>query len=82
LYGEEEYKILNNLIRELPQRLQVVLRARFGFQDPEHIPTLETLAGELGVTRERVRQLENAALFKLKQRLRHLKNKHNLQLTA
>jgi DNA-directed RNA polymerase sigma subunit (sigma70/sigma32) len=40
------------------------------------------LAGELGVTRERVRQLENAALFKLKQRLRHLKNKHNLQLTA
>ena len=82
VYGEEEYRILNNLINELPQRLQVVLRARFGFLDPDNIPTLETLAGQLGVTRERVRQLENAALHKLKQRLRHLKNKHNLQLTA
>ena len=82
LYGEEEYRILNNLIRELPQRLQVVLRARFGFEDPDSIPTLETLAGQMGVTRERVRQLENAALYKLKQRLRYLQKKHNLQLTA
>ena len=82
LYGEEEYRILNNLIRELPQRLQVVLRARFGFEDPDSIPTLETLAGQMGVTRERVRQLENAALHKLKQRLRYLQKKHNLQLTA
>ncbi len=82
LYGEEEYRILNNLIQELPLRLQVVLRARFGFQDPDNIPTLETLAGQLGITRERVRQLENAALSKLKQRLRHLQKKHNLELTS
>ena len=82
VYGQEEYRILNNLIAELPSRLQVVLRARFGFQDPDSIPTLETLAGQLGITRERVRQLENAALHKLKQRLQHLQKRHNLQLTA
>ena len=78
----EEYEILNNLIRELPSRLQVILRARFGFMDPSNVPTLETVARELGVSRERVRQLENSALCKLRQRLLHLKKQHHLQLTA
>ena len=80
VYGQEEYKILNNLIAELPSRLQLILRARFGFEDPDHIPTLEELGTRMHVTRERVRQLENAALFKLKQRLRHLQHKENLVL--
>jgi RNA polymerase sigma factor (sigma-70 family) len=80
VYGEEEYKILNNLIRELPHRLQEILRARFGFEDPEHIPTLEELGNRLHVTRERVRQLENAAVNKLKQRLRTYHKKYNLEM--
>jgi len=78
--GDEEIKIIHNLIGELPARLQTVLRARFGFDDPENIPTLETLAGSLGVTRERVRQLENAAVYKLRTRLQHLRKKDNLQM--
>ena len=81
-YGQEEFKILNNLINELPVRLQLILRARFGFEDPDTIPTLEELGKRMHVTRERVRQLENAALHKLRQRLRYLKNNHHLQLTA
>ena len=80
VYGEEEYKILNNLIRELPHRLQEILRARFGFEDPDHIPTLEELGTRMHVTRERVRQLENAAVHKLRQRLRYLQRKENLVL--
>jgi len=81
-YNEEEYKIINNMINELPYRVAHILRARFGFTDPEHIPTLEMLAGEWGVTRERVRQLENQGLFKLRQRLKQYKKQYNLQLSS
>lgn len=80
LYTEEECKIINNLINELPYRVQMILRARFGFQDPDNIPTLEQLAGEWKITRERVRQLENQGLFQLKRRLNIFKKKYNLQL--
>ena len=79
LLGEEEIRVIHNLLQELPERLQKILRARFGF-DTDSIPTLEDLAGSLGVTRERVRQLEMSGLYKLRQRLRALKNKQNLQL--
>lgn len=79
-YGEEEYKILNKLISEMPDRLQLILRARFGFTDMDHIPTLEELGNIMHVTRERVRQLENFALAKLRQRLRHLQRRENLVL--
>lgn len=78
--GEEEVQVIHNLLRELPQRLQLILRARFGFDDPDNIPTLETLAGRMGVTRERIRQLEMTGLCKLKQRLRSLNKRHNLHL--
>ena len=78
--GQEEITVIHNLIAELPQRLQNILRARFGFDDPDNIPTLETLAGRMGVTRERVRQLEMSGLFKLKRRLQILGKQNNLQL--
>jgi len=79
-FGPEEIMVIHNLIKELPPRLQTILRARFGFDDPDIIPTLETLAGKLGVTRERVRQLEMTAVSKLKKRLLHLSKRDNLQL--
>lgn len=78
--GQEEVTVIHNLIAELPQRLQNILRARFGFDDPDNIPTLETLAGRIGVTRERVRQLEMSGLCKLKRRLQNLSKRNNLQL--
>ena len=34
--------------------------------------TLEAIAAELGVTRERVRQIETAAIVKVRRRLRRL----------
>lgn len=83
--GDEEKQLIHRLINELPSRLQVILRARFGLDgnanDPDTIPTLEMLAGQMGITRERVRQLEFCALSKLRQRLRKLKNFEHLQLT-
>ena len=46
---------------DLPPRLRLLLALRFGFVD-DRPRTLEEVGGELGVTRERVRQLERQAL--------------------
>jgi len=60
--------LLEQWIATLSPREQEVLEARFGLhdRDPE---TLETLSERLGLTRERVRQIQNEALFKLKRYL-------------
>lgn len=51
---------------DLPPRLQELLKLRFGFGD-DRPRTLEEVGSQMGVTRERVRQLERQAL----ERLRH-----------
>ena len=51
---------------ELPPRLRLVLALRFGFFD-DRPRTLEEVGQELGVTRERIRQLERQALTRLRQ---------------
>ena len=54
-------------VAELPERERRVLELRFGFDgDPQ---TLEAIGKELGVTRERVRQLESDALARLEAEL-------------
>lgn len=50
---------------DLPPRLRLVLALRFGFFD-DRPRTLEEVGQELGVTRERVRQLERQALDRLR----------------
>jgi RNA polymerase primary sigma factor len=50
---------------DLPPRLRLVLALRFGFLD-DRPRTLEEVGDELGVTRERVRQLERQALERLR----------------
>ena len=51
---------------DLAPRLRLLLALRFGFFD-DRPRTLEEVGQELGVTRERVRQLEKQALGKLRQ---------------
>ena len=58
--------VVNALAAALPPRLRLVLSFRFGFIDDRPC-TLEEIGGELGVTRERVRQLEKQALTLLKE---------------
>ena len=53
-------------LEDLPPRLRVLLALRFGFFD-DRPRTLEEVGQELGVTRERVRQLERQALTRLRQ---------------
>jgi RNA polymerase primary sigma factor len=63
--------ILRALIGELPEREVQILVRRFGL-DGEEEQTLEEIGQHFGVTRERIRQLQNAALAKLHQKLDQL----------
>jgi RNA polymerase primary sigma factor/RNA polymerase nonessential primary-like sigma factor len=53
-----------DLLESLPQREQRILRARFGFADGEP-HTLQQVGAEIGISRERVRQIEKRALERL-----------------
>jgi RNA polymerase primary sigma factor len=54
------------LLEALTEREHVVMRARFGFDGPER--TLAEIGARLGVSAERVRQVEQAALARLRER--------------
>jgi RNA polymerase primary sigma factor len=67
-------EILDKLLAALPQREADILAMRFGFVGGEPM-TMEVVGEQIGVTRERVRQLENLAL----ERLRHLRDTQALR---
>jgi RNA polymerase nonessential primary-like sigma factor len=60
--------LLKNGLEELNDREQEVLAGRYGLADREP-ETLEVLAERLGLTRERIRQIQQEALVKLKRRM-------------
>jgi RNA polymerase primary sigma factor len=53
-----------NILRELSQRERTVLEERYGFNGEAR--TLDDIGRTLGLTRERIRQIENQALEKLR----------------
>jgi RNA polymerase primary sigma factor len=55
-----------DLLGQLEEREATVLRLRFGF-DGEEPHTFTAIGKQLGVTRERARQLERRALSKLRE---------------
>jgi RNA polymerase primary sigma factor len=56
---------LADALKVLNPRMRLVLARRFGL-DGEHPQTLEEVGASLGITRERVRQLESRALRELR----------------
>jgi RNA polymerase primary sigma factor len=57
---------LEHALRRLPERESMILRQRFGLENDES-QTLDEIGTRLGVSRERVRQLESRALKQLKE---------------
>lgn len=64
LVRRELRKTLEGLLAQLTERQQQVLRLRFGMDDGQ-IRSLEQTGAELGISKERARQLEHAAMDKL-----------------
>ena len=68
-YDQAEERADLNLLRELlpklPKREEVILRHRFGL-DGKNERTLEEIGAKLGLTRERIRQLQTIALNRLR----------------
>ena len=66
LLNEELGEQIDILLEKLSDREQTVIRMRFGLVDDRTDYTIEEIARELRVTRERVRQIEVSAIKKLK----------------
>lgn len=67
-HAHEVDTLLESWIATLSPREREVLEGRFGLHDREP-ETLDVISSRLGLTRERVRQVQNEALFKLKRHL-------------
>jgi RNA polymerase primary sigma factor len=69
---------VSELVERLPEREYNILRLRFGLDGgPER--SLEEIGKEFGVTRERIRQLQNLALNKLR---KMIENREAVRIAA
>ncbi len=59
---------LHHAVGELPEREQKVIRLRYGLDSDTDPVSLEEIGRQLGITRERVRQIESRALARLAER--------------
>ena len=66
--SREVEQLLDHGLSELNEREREVLSGRYGLRDREP-ETLEVLAERMGLTRERIRQIQQEALLKLKRRM-------------
>jgi RNA polymerase nonessential primary-like sigma factor len=69
LHNTEIEAWVRQWLAELNKRQRIVIERRYGFNGRD-VATLEELAGDLGVTRERVRQIQAEALEKMRARLK------------
>lgn len=61
-------EICDDLIKDLSSREREIILRRFGLGSNKERESLQTIGDDLGITRERVRQLQNKALTKIKTR--------------
>ena len=64
--GFKPKAIVKKLLQSLPERSRTVLEARFGLGASAERVTLESIGKKWGITRERVRQIENHGLATLR----------------
>lgn len=70
----ENKLIVSDLLRDLRAREERVIRLRFGIGERESY-TLEEVGRELGISRERVRQIERDAIRKMRAKMRVMKSR-------
>ncbi|MCP4594468.1 MAG: sigma-70 family RNA polymerase sigma factor [bacterium] len=68
MFSESESDMLQQLLDQIDEREATILRMRFGLDDGEAM-TLKDIGKHIGLTRERVRQIEAEALRKLSELL-------------
>ena len=68
LVKETDNQLVRELLTTLDPRENAILAMRFGLKDDTQ-RTLEEIGGHLGVTRERIRQIQEQALKKLRARM-------------
>jgi RNA polymerase primary sigma factor len=68
LNRDDTARFIQELLCKLPERELLIIRHRFGFEQ-DHEKTLEQIGADLGLTRERIRQIQNSALRKLRSRI-------------
>ena len=79
-YEQLEEKTITSMLQEMVETLEpresMILRYRFGL-DGGSEKTLEDVGVKFGVTRERVRQIQNIALRKLRRKIEKMESKKN-----
>jgi RNA polymerase primary sigma factor/RNA polymerase sigma factor len=58
---------IERILRKLDEREQKIIIGRFGLDHAQEPQTLKEVGASLGVTKERIRQIEARALSKLRQ---------------
>lgn len=65
--------ICQELIKDLPSKQKEIILRRFGLQDGKERETLESIGKSFGITRERVRQIEEASLKEIDPKIKKYK---------
>lgn len=66
LTNKKQHSLIMGILGHLDDREREIILHRFGLTEGTEPETLETVGGRLGVTKERIRQLESRALKKLR----------------
>ena len=73
IQDDETLSLMMQMVSKLPERERVILKLRFGL-DGEKAKTLEEVSHAIGRTRERVRQIQNQALERLRSAIEEQKS--------
>jgi len=76
LTNTKQRQVINSILEQLDDRERQIILHRYGLQQGSEPLTLEQVGSKMGVTKERIRQLESRAL----QKLRKIANEEKLDI--
>jgi len=71
IFSQSDSEVIEKLLSRIDEREATILRLRYGLNDEEPM-TLKQIGAKIGLTRERVRQLEREAVKKLREAIEEL----------